>query len=384
MTAKPACARLCATPAPITPAPTTPIVRISIAPPPGCTHAPVRPGLYLGCGKDAEKRQPDRSLALLWQLPMTDPESPPPAVLAPFGHPIVRALLFVVAATAFEFGLGALFEGTLGPALEDLLATGGDQLLLFRALELPFEIAFALLFVRWLDRRAPATIGLAWPRRGSPLRQALLVPLATLGFLALWLVAIEARADLAIRGLSSQMAPGGFEGRDLLALGLLFLAFLGQGGIEELLVRGVLYSQLRESFRPVAAAVATSLLFALLHAGNPGFTPAAALNTFLAGCLLAALRERTGSLWAPTLVHGTWNFAVGALLSVPISGLEISHLLDVRLRGSEGITGGAYGPEASWVLAPLLALAVALVAPSRRPPGSEAGVEWTEEVRTSS
>src|SRR6185295_6218756 len=167
MTAKPACARLCATPAPITPAPTTPTVRISIAPPLGCTHAPVRPGLYLGCGKDAEKRQPDRSLALLWQLPMTDSESPPPAVLAPFGHPIVRALLFVVAAVAFEFGLGALFEGTLGPALENLLATSGDQLLLFRALELPFEIAFALLFVRWLDRRALATPGLAAPSSGA-------------------------------------------------------------------------------------------------------------------------------------------------------------------------------------------------------------------------
>ena len=66
--------------------------------------------------------------------------------------------------------------------------------------------------------------------------------------------------------------------------------------------------------------------------------------------VLAALVERTGSLWSATLAHGAWNFAVACLLSVPVSGVRLFHLLDVTVAGDPDLTGGGFGPEGSALL----------------------------------
>ena len=66
--------------------------------------------------------------------------------------------------------------------------------------------------------------------------------------------------------------------------------------------------------------------------------------------VLAALVERTGSLWSATLAHGAWNFAVACLLSVPVSGIRLFHLLDVKVNGDPDVTGGGFGPEGSALL----------------------------------
>ncbi|HEY0783368.1 MAG TPA: CPBP family intramembrane glutamic endopeptidase, partial [Thermoanaerobaculia bacterium] len=101
-------------------------------------------------------------------------------------------------------------------------------------------------------------------------------------------------------------------------------------------------------------------------------------NTFLIGVILALLVERSGSLWGATLAHGVWNFAVACLVSVPVSGINIFHLLDVTPVGPARLTGGPYGPEAS-VVVTAIALPVVglLLAPllSRRK-----GAERTEEA----
>ena len=135
-----------------------------------------------------------------------------------------------------------------------------------------------------------------------------------------------------------------------LLLLVLLLGFLLQGGLEEWIVRGYVYHTLRERWRPWLAALASSLLFALLHVGNPDVSAVALVNIVLAGMVLAALVERTGSLWSATLAHGVWNFAVACLLSLPVSGVRIFHLLDVTLTGDPELTGGGFGPEGSWLL----------------------------------
>ena len=66
--------------------------------------------------------------------------------------------------------------------------------------------------------------------------------------------------------------------------------------------------------------------------------------------VLAALAERTGSLWSPAVAHGVWNFAVACLLSLPVSGVSLFHLLRVATAGNAEVTGGGFGPEGSAVL----------------------------------
>lgn len=312
------------------------------------------------------------------QAPSLEEESPPPSPPPSFGqrHPKLLAsglaTLFLLGYAALEIFLGLTFRPVI-EALAFFFPLEGDRLLLSRVGTLPFVVGYTLLFSRWIDRRPEAALGWAWPRRspsggGAILRQAMMASFATLGFLALWLGGAEMGGDFSILGWSPGVAPGGFEATDFGGLVMLLGGFLIQGGLEELVLRGGFYGLLRRAISPWTAAIASSGLFALAHAGNPAFTLAAGVNTLLAGVLFCALLERTGSLWAPTWVHGVWNFAIGGLLSLPVSGIEIFRLFDARLSGPEAWTGGSYGPEGSWVLVPMLLACIALALP-RKPKG---------------
>jgi membrane protease YdiL (CAAX protease family) len=92
----------------------------------------------------------------------------------------------------------------------------------------------------------------------------------------------------------------------------------------------------------------TSVPFAGAHLLNPhtvpGFTFA---NTALAGIWLALAYLRTRSLWFPLGVHWSWNWALGSLYGLPVSGLTlVSHpLLRATDLGPAWLTGGDYGIE---------------------------------------
>jgi membrane protease YdiL (CAAX protease family) len=67
---------------------------------------------------------------------------------------------------------------------------------------------------------------------------------------------------------------------------------------EELLMRGWLFGKLRQDLRFWPATVIVSLLFALAH-GQLNV----ALDTFILSLFLCTLREKTGAIYAPILVH---------------------------------------------------------------------------------
>mgnify|MGYP001612343370 CR=1 FL=1 len=80
--------------------------------------------------------------------------------------------------------------------------------------------------------------------------------------------------------------------------------------VEEIITRGFLYSGLRSKLPKVIAAVITSILFALAHlqvgSGN-SLLWVAAVDTFILSMVLVYLRDKTGSLWSPFIVHGLKN-----------------------------------------------------------------------------
>ena len=185
----------------------------------------------------------------------------------------------------------------------------------------------------------------SWPPRWEPWR-----------VLGLWLALVLALpaslAAVQYAGISPDLSrgPAWWPLPPYLLLPVLLAAFILQGGLEELIIRGYIYHTLRDRWRPWISALGSSTLFALLHLGNPDVSASALLNIVLAGMVLAALVERTGSLWSATLAHGAWNFAVACLLSVPVSGVRIFHLLNVTITGEPGLTGDGFGPEGSWLL----------------------------------
>lgn len=79
---------------------------------------------------------------------------------------------------------------------------------------------------------------------------------------------------------------------------------------EETLMRGYLYSGLRSRLPFVSAALITSVLFGIAHLGSGSSSAPlwiAGINTFLLSLVLVYLREKTGALYAPMLVHAANN-----------------------------------------------------------------------------
>lgn len=140
----------------------------------------------------------------------------------------------------------------------------------------------------------------------------------------------------------------------------LALVFLPAAVHEELLFRGYIYQKLRTWNRAATIAI-TSVVFALLHAGNAGVTPLAIVDIVFAGVLLALAYEATGRLWFPIGLHLAWNLASGPILGYDVSGyVARTTVLITRGTGPEWLTGGAFGIEGSvWsVIVELAGIAV--------------------------
>jgi membrane protease YdiL (CAAX protease family) len=89
--------------------------------------------------------------------------------------------------------------------------------------------------------------------------------------------------------------------------------------IEEILMRGFLYSGLRQKFKKWPSALITSALFAVAHLQFGSGAPLlwiAAIDTFILSLVLIYLRELTGSLWASIGLHALKNGVAFAALFI--------------------------------------------------------------------
>jgi membrane protease YdiL (CAAX protease family) len=138
------------------------------------------------------------------------------------------------------------------------------------------------------------------------------------------------------------------EGLSLL-LAATFEEFCFRTGLVAILSRAV----------PEGIAIAMpAALFGLAHGQNPGVSALAVLNTTLAGVLFGMmLRDRFRSSLGLTIgFHWAWNFTMGPLLGIPVSGhVARSHYLSVEPTDIVW-SGGSYGIEGG--LAALIVLVV--------------------------
>lgn len=133
-------------------------------------------------------------------------------------------------------------------------------------------------------------------------------------------------------------------GKDLLmSLTLLILA----GAFEELVYRGYAFQTLLRGVSPVVPILLLSAFFAVGHWNNPSRTTFSTINTVLAGVWLSVAYLKTRSLWFPTALHFGWNWTMGAVFGLPVSGLFIPQhpVLNSTGEAPLWLTGGSYGPE---------------------------------------
>jgi membrane protease YdiL (CAAX protease family) len=114
---------------------------------------------------------------------------------------------------------------------------------------------------------------------------------------------------------------------------------------EELQFRLYPFRALAESVGVIASGIIMSVLFAGVHAWNPSFTRIAMLNTAIIGGLLAFAYIRTRTVWMIWAIHFSWNFVLGVIYGLPVSGLRFDVAVRSTTAGPRWLTGGNYGIE---------------------------------------
>ncbi len=126
---------------------------------------------------------------------------------------------------------------------------------------------------------------------------------------------------------------------------------LSSGVLEELMYRGGLFRIVEESLGSWISLAVSALVFGISHYGPvEGALWGSVAITIEAGLLLAAAYMVTRRLWISIGLHMAWNFAQSGVFSGIVSGsFNQPGLFRSTLEGSDWLTGGTFGMEASVV-----------------------------------
>ena len=127
---------------------------------------------------------------------------------------------------------------------------------------------------------------------------------------------------------------------------------------EEIAMRGYILQNLSSSFNKYIALALSSLVFMIMHIGNPNMSAIPLFNLFLAGLFLGIYCIHRKNLWFPIGAHFTWNYFQGPVLGFEVSGNEVNSLFIQRLDGSDLITGGQFGFEGSIILTTFMIIGI--------------------------
>ena len=193
---------------------------------------------------------------------------------------------------------------------------------------------------RFIDRKPLMSIGLSWENKAKEMLIGLGFAFAFIAGLFLVLMAVGAIKFTGYEGFK----PGVF-----IVSMMLFLAAFD----EEIIFRGYILNSMMDSSKNRWIALGgSSLLFALMHAANPGvwsnWVPMTEL--FAAGFILGISYTFTKNLWFPTFFHFGWNFFQG-LLGFEISGINVDSWKMISHENTGNVpdivSGGVFGIEGS-------------------------------------
>jgi membrane protease YdiL (CAAX protease family) len=140
------------------------------------------------------------------------------------------------------------------------------------------------------------------------------------------------------------------------------LAFAFLAAKEELLFRGYLQKTLGRPIGFWPAAVVSSGLFAVVHLTSRVDAWFYVVAAFMAGLVFSLALRESGSLWWGIGFHAAWDWTQAFVYGTPAGG----HLLEGTLmqtipQGDPNWSGGTAGPDASYVVVPVLCLTALII-----------------------
>ncbi|MGX7108969.1 CPBP family intramembrane glutamic endopeptidase [Facklamia miroungae] len=182
--------------------------------------------------------------------------------------------------------------------------------------------------------------------------------------IATGLMAVIYLANLMMGSIVTQLNPQA----SWLAFILLLVGFMIQGMSEEILLRGYLMNGLASAWGVPVAILLNSIIFSAMHYGNSGVTILALINIALAGIFFSLLFYITDNMWLTGAAHSFWNFVMGVVFGVQVSGLNLPGTLFITQSKPNAtlINGGDFGFEGGIVVTIILIIA-SIYLVSKRP-----------------
>ena len=164
--------------------------------------------------------------------------------------------------------------------------------------------------------------------------------------------------------LRFQFNPGAGSSAILITLIVSAVVFISGAALEEALFRGYILQTFARAKLAWLAIILTSVFFASVHLGNPNASYFSTINTGLAGIWLGIAYLKTRTLWLAFGLHFSWNWIMGAIFGIEVSGLTditTAPLLKELDSGPKWITGGDYGLEGGIACTIALIASIALI-----------------------
>lgn len=269
--------------------------------------------------------------------------------------------LFAILGVVLFLMLGSEIGETLLSYLIGVLPANWVQGILYTVdplfLSLIIFIVPSILLCLWVaygERRSVAGLGFfkegAWLELGKGLFIGFLLISAVVGLQVL-------TASITFREID-------FSVNSLISLVFIFPFWLIQSGTEELLTRGWLFPVVSRNSNLWVGTAVSSLLFAVLHLGNPSVSWISLLNIALFGLLACLYVLKTDNIWGISAIHAAWNYFQGSFYGLNVSGLSTAYatMRFQETATSEYLSGGDFGPEGSLIASAVLLLFITYLA----------------------
>lgn len=256
------------------------------------------------------------------------------------GESLRALLLLLVGGAMLLAGVAAVRQG-LVPLVDAVFHPGAAWLSVVRRVGI---VVTALTgywaYVRLFERRAATELHV----RPVPLALGGLAGMAMIGLPIAVLFGLGMYEVVQVRGLAMALWS---------VAGLIVIAAL----LEELVYRALLFRVLERAWGTRPALAAQAVVFALTHVENLphagwGAVAIMLVSVTVLGLVWASLFVLTRNLWTGVAHHAAWNFTILSS-GVPLSGIDdwraIAPLAS-RYAGPDWLTGGAFGPESSWLV----------------------------------
>lgn len=166
---------------------------------------------------------------------------------------------------------------------------------------------------------------------------------------------------------------------NVLTLLVALVGFFIQGMAEEVLCRGLILTSIARKNSVLAGIIVNSVIFSLMHISNDGFNIIATLNIAAFGVFMSLYMLRSGNIWGASAIHTIWNFMLGCVLGLPVSGVTLPSVFTFEKTSLHILNGGEFGPEGGLIVTALLGVAIALFIVKFKPPVQDVEIENTNK-----